>query len=214
MVLRSLDWFKSLRKRSALAIPKAPLSQSPASHGERRSRCVRRPVGLPGAAFVRRLFLSFFVADNALTGRCALRLRLWHPGLSSVFSTHVLRAFKIVLFRHYDVLRVLWVTDGFELAVQQRSHLESDRVSTDQTLRGGPLFLRMIAEYFQEQSRSERISLMLADAGRPRQGLLATLLGFAASVFAAVGVVVQLQGCFEYRLGGWHHQPPATVSRA
>jgi hypothetical protein len=107
LVLRSLDWFKNFRKRSAHAIPKAPLPQSPASHGERRSRRIRRPVGLPGAAFVRRLFLSFFVAHNALTGRCVLPLRLWHSGLSSVFSTHVLPAFKIVLFRHGDVLRSL-----------------------------------------------------------------------------------------------------------
>jgi membrane protein len=34
---------------------------------------------------------------------------------------------------------------------------------------------------------------MLADAGRPRQGLLATLLGIGALVFAAIGVVVQLK---------------------
>jgi membrane protein len=37
------------------------------------------------------------------------------------------------------------------------------------------------------------VQAMLADAGRPRQGLLATLLGFGALVFAAVGVVVQLK---------------------
>jgi hypothetical protein len=38
LVLWSHDWFKSLRKRSAHAIPKAPLSQAPASPGEARSR--------------------------------------------------------------------------------------------------------------------------------------------------------------------------------
>lgn len=37
------------------------------------------------------------------------------------------------------------------------------------------------------------VQAMLADAGRPRQGLLATLLGFGTLVFAAVGVVVQLK---------------------
>jgi membrane protein len=37
------------------------------------------------------------------------------------------------------------------------------------------------------------VQAMLADAGRPRQGLLATLLGTAALVFAAIGVVVQLK---------------------
>jgi membrane protein len=34
---------------------------------------------------------------------------------------------------------------------------------------------------------------MLADAGRPREGLLATLLGLGALIFAAIGVVVQLK---------------------
>jgi membrane protein len=37
------------------------------------------------------------------------------------------------------------------------------------------------------------VQAMLADAGRPRQGLLATLLGTGALVFAAIGVVVQLK---------------------
>jgi membrane protein len=37
------------------------------------------------------------------------------------------------------------------------------------------------------------IQAMLADAGRPRQGLLATLLGSGALVFAAIGVIVQLK---------------------
>src|SRR3981081_1816065 len=33
------------------------------------------------------------------------------------------------------------------------------------------------------------IQSMLADAGRPRQGLIATLLGLGALLFAAIGVV-------------------------
>jgi membrane protein len=37
------------------------------------------------------------------------------------------------------------------------------------------------------------IQSMLADAGRPRQGLMATLLGAGALLFAAIGVVVQLK---------------------
>ena len=37
------------------------------------------------------------------------------------------------------------------------------------------------------------VQTMLADAGRPRQGLLATLLGLGALMFAAIGVVVQLR---------------------
>jgi membrane protein len=37
------------------------------------------------------------------------------------------------------------------------------------------------------------VQAMLADAGRPRQGLIATLLGLAALLFAAIGVVVQLK---------------------
>jgi membrane protein len=37
------------------------------------------------------------------------------------------------------------------------------------------------------------VQAMLADAGRPRQGQLATMLGLATLVFAAIGVVVQLK---------------------
>jgi membrane protein len=40
---------------------------------------------------------------------------------------------------------------------------------------------------------AKAVQAMLADAGRPRQGLLATVLGSSALVFAAVGVVVQLK---------------------
>ena len=40
---------------------------------------------------------------------------------------------------------------------------------------------------------AQAVQAMLADAGRPRQGLLATLLGLGALLFAAIGVVVQLK---------------------
>jgi membrane protein len=40
---------------------------------------------------------------------------------------------------------------------------------------------------------AKAVQAMLADAGRPRQGLLATVLGISALVFAAVGVIVQLK---------------------
>jgi membrane protein len=41
---------------------------------------------------------------------------------------------------------------------------------------------------------AQAVQAMLADAGRPRQGLIATLLGLGALIFAAIGVVVQLKG--------------------
>jgi len=40
---------------------------------------------------------------------------------------------------------------------------------------------------------AKAVQAMLADAGRPRQGLLATFLGIGALLFAAIGVVVQLK---------------------
>jgi membrane protein len=40
---------------------------------------------------------------------------------------------------------------------------------------------------------AKAIEAMLADAGRPRKGLIATLLGLGALLFAAIGVVVQLK---------------------
>jgi membrane protein len=40
---------------------------------------------------------------------------------------------------------------------------------------------------------AQAVQAMLADAGRPREGLLATVLGLAALMFAAIGVVVQLK---------------------
>jgi membrane protein len=40
---------------------------------------------------------------------------------------------------------------------------------------------------------AQAVQAMLADAGRPREGVIATLLGLAALVFAAIGVVVQFK---------------------
>jgi len=40
---------------------------------------------------------------------------------------------------------------------------------------------------------AKAIQAMLVDAGRPREGLIATLLGLGALLFAAIGVVVQLK---------------------
>jgi membrane protein len=40
---------------------------------------------------------------------------------------------------------------------------------------------------------AEAVQAMLADAGRPREGLFATLLGVGTLLFAAIGVVVQLK---------------------
>jgi membrane protein len=40
---------------------------------------------------------------------------------------------------------------------------------------------------------AKAVQAMLADAGRPREGILATLLGIGMLLFAAIGVVVQLK---------------------
>jgi membrane protein len=40
---------------------------------------------------------------------------------------------------------------------------------------------------------AKAVQAMLADAGRPREGLLATMLGLATLLFAAIGVMVQLK---------------------
>jgi membrane protein len=40
---------------------------------------------------------------------------------------------------------------------------------------------------------AQAVQAMLADSGRPRQGVIATLLGLGALIFAAIGVVVQLR---------------------
>jgi membrane protein len=43
------------------------------------------------------------------------------------------------------------------------------------------------------ETGAQAIQAMLADAARPREGLLATLLGLGSLIFAAIGVVVQLK---------------------
>ncbi len=40
---------------------------------------------------------------------------------------------------------------------------------------------------------AQALQAMLADAGRPREGIIATVLGLGALLFAAIGVVVQLK---------------------
>jgi len=40
---------------------------------------------------------------------------------------------------------------------------------------------------------AKAVQAMLADAGRPREGMLATLLGIGTLLFAAIGVVIQLK---------------------
>jgi membrane protein len=52
------------------------------------------------------------------------------------------------------------------------------------------------------------VQAMLADAGRPRQGLLATLLGLGALIFAAIGVVVQLKDALN---AVWEIEPPPAA---
>ena len=44
------------------------------------------------------------------------------------------------------------------------------------------------------ETGAKAIQAMLIDASRPRAGLMATLLGTGALLFAAIGVVVQLKG--------------------
>jgi hypothetical protein len=39
---------------------------------------------------------------------------------------------------------------------------------------------------------------MLADAGRPRSGVVATVLGIKALLFAAIGICGSVEGCREY----------------
>lgn len=63
---------------------------------------------------------------------------------------------------------------------------------------------------------------MLADAGRARQGLLATFLGIGALLFAAIGVVVQLKDALNtvWKVGDlpgrglWHFMRSYLVSLA
>jgi membrane protein len=45
------------------------------------------------------------------------------------------------------------------------------------------------------------VEAMLAGASKPKEGILATIFGVAMLIFAAVGVVVQHQGCAQYRMG-------------
>jgi membrane protein len=51
------------------------------------------------------------------------------------------------------------------------------------------------------------VQAMLADAGRPRQGMVATVLGIGALLFAAIGVVVQLKDALNTV---WEVEEPAA----
>jgi membrane protein len=69
---------------------------------------------------------------------------------------------------------------------------------------------------------AQAIQAMLADAGRPRQGLIATLVGLGALLFAAIGVVVQLKDALNTvwevgetpGYGVWHFLRSYVVSLA
>jgi membrane protein len=69
---------------------------------------------------------------------------------------------------------------------------------------------------------AKAVQAMLADAGRPREGLLATVLGLGTLLFAAVGVVVQLKDALNtvWEVGEtpghgiWHFMRSYVVSLA
>src|SRR6266403_3348871 len=52
---------------------------------------------------------------------------------------------------------------------------------------------------------AKAVQAMLVDAGRPREGFIATLLGLGALLFAAIGVVVQLKDALNTV---WEVEPP------
>ena len=69
---------------------------------------------------------------------------------------------------------------------------------------------------------AKAVQAMLADAGRPREGLLATVLGLGTLLFAAIGVVVQLKDALNtvWEVGEtpghgiWHFMRSYVVSLA
>jgi membrane protein len=69
---------------------------------------------------------------------------------------------------------------------------------------------------------AKAVQAMLADAGRPREGLLATVLGLGTLLFAAIGVVVQLKDALNTVWevsetpghGIWHFMRSYVVSTA
>jgi membrane protein len=72
------------------------------------------------------------------------------------------------------------------------------------------------------ETGAKAIQAMLADAGRPREGLLATALGLATLLFAAIGVVIQLKDALNtvweveepQGTGVWHFVRSYVVSLA
>jgi membrane protein len=69
---------------------------------------------------------------------------------------------------------------------------------------------------------AKAIQAMLADASRPRQGIIATVLGAGALLFAAIGVIVQLKDALNVvwevketeSSGVWHFLRSYVVSLA
>jgi membrane protein len=69
---------------------------------------------------------------------------------------------------------------------------------------------------------AKAVQAMLADAGRPRQGIVATILGIGALLFAAIGVIVQLKDALNVvwevketdNSGVWHFLRSYVVSLA
>ena len=61
-------------------------------------------------------------------------------------------------------------------------------------------------------SGAQAVQTMLAGASKPTEGIMAALIGLGALIFAAVGVVISLQGCLEHcrevkepaESGAWH----------
>src|SRR3979490_1289548 len=69
---------------------------------------------------------------------------------------------------------------------------------------------------------AKAVQAMLADAGRPREGTIASLLGLGALLFAAIGVIVQLTNALNPAWevaqvphhGTWHFIRSSVVSLA
>jgi membrane protein len=72
------------------------------------------------------------------------------------------------------------------------------------------------------ETGAKAVEAMLADASRPRQGIVATVLGIGALVFAAIGVIVQLKDALNVvwevketeSAGLWHFLRSYVISLA
>ena len=61
------------------------------------------PADMSRPGFVSRLFLPFLITHDALPRRASIRLR--HASLSTMLATHILPAFQVICFRHFDLSR-------------------------------------------------------------------------------------------------------------